>query len=130
MAKKRADMTPEELERIRTQQRESYRRRVANMTPEEIEIRRARQREANRRFWEKRLAGERRDRAIAREIRERAFTPPVNNETLSRYYIAAKSKNPHAPVPPPDWCSPARWRIFLRWRANQSYYEFCGDFVK
>jgi len=102
----------------------------ADMTPEELEIRRAKQRESNSRYRAKHLLEEHRDRAVARGIRERAFTPPVNNETLSRYYIAAKSKNPHAPVPPPDWCSPARWRIFLRWRANQSYYEFCGDFVK
>ena len=129
MAKRRADMTPEEIERIRTQQRESYRRRVANMTPEEIEIRRARQREANRRFREERLAEERRDRAIAREIKRSAWAPAVTNTNLLIYYSTYKAKHPNEPVPCPDWCSGPRWNMFTAWRKKPSYYRFCGDFV-
>ena len=86
-------------------------------------VRASRKRTPGQPHWEK---AQQRDLAVAREMTRIAWAPPVNNTTLSDYYRAYKSKHPTEPVPPPDWCSPARWRIFLRWRARPDYYAHMG----
>ena len=61
------------------------------------------------------------DIAVARDVR-RAFHE-VTNDNLQDWF----NHHRHDSNIRPEWCSPARWRIFLRWVANSTYYRNFGQ---
>ena len=87
-------------------------------------VRASRKRTPGQLHWAKE---KQRDLAVAREMTRIAWAPPVNNTTLSDYYRAYKSKHPTEPVPPPDWCSPMRWRMFGQWLKNRERFVGAGE---
>jgi hypothetical protein len=58
---------------------------------------------------------------ISRDVRRALHV--VTNENLQDYF----NHHQHDPRKRPDWCSPVRWRIFLRFIQRARYYSQDGE---
>ena len=61
------------------------------------------------------------DIAVARDVRRALHE--VTNDNLQDWF----NHHRHDSNIRPEWCSPARWRIFLRFMKNSTYYRNFGQ---
>lgn len=61
------------------------------------------------------------EQAVSRDVRRALHE--VTNDNLQDWF----NHHRHDPNKRPEWCSPPRWRIFLRWVANSTYYRNFGQ---
>lgn len=61
------------------------------------------------------------DIAVSRDVKRALHT--VSNENLQDWF----NHHRHDPNKRPDWCSPVRWRIFLRFTSRARYYSQDGE---
>ncbi len=84
-----------------------------------------RQRAASKRWNASRTASKirssKKDNAVARDVK--LALHEVTNENLQDWY----NHHRHDPNNRPQWCSPVRWRIFLRFMKNAAFYAHMGE---
>ena len=61
------------------------------------------------------------DIAVSRDVKRALHT--VTNDNLQDWF----NHHRHDPNKRPDWCSPVRWRIFLRFTKRARYYSQDGE---
>lgn len=116
------DLTSEQRER----RRENCRRHVAKMramTPEERESYRAKQ-AAERAI---RRENAQMEKKLLCEMDRYVNMSVPTNEKLLKYEKFRQAASPGKPVPRPEWCSPARWRMFLQWRRDPRRFICAGE---
>ena len=64
---------------------------------------------------------QRADMTVSRDVRLALHT--VTNDNLTDWF----NHHRHDPNNRPEWCSPVRWRIFLRFIKNVRYYSHDGE---